>query len=111
MDLKTNYLGLKLKNPLIAGASPLCDHLDKVRALEDVGVAAITMYSLFEEQLRTTASSLILFCSAMTILSPLRQPAFQRRPCSIAMSTLIWGSCSGFARPVQCRSLDPQWHA
>lgn len=51
MQLETNYLGLALKNPLIAGASPLADDLDKVRALEDAGTAAITMYSLFEEQI------------------------------------------------------------
>ena len=51
MDLKTNYLGLELKHPLIAGASPMPDDLDKLRALEDGGIAAITMYSLFEEQI------------------------------------------------------------
>lgn len=51
MQLETNYLGLTLKNPLIAGASPLADDLDKVRALEDYGIAAVTMYSLFEEQI------------------------------------------------------------
>ncbi|MFP4259677.1 MAG: dihydroorotate dehydrogenase-like protein [Opitutales bacterium] len=51
MDLTTNYLGLELKHPLIAGASPMPDDLDKLRALEDGGIAAITMYSLFEEQI------------------------------------------------------------
>ncbi|MGB0409670.1 MAG: dihydroorotate dehydrogenase-like protein [Opitutales bacterium] len=51
MDLTTQYLGLELKHPLIAGASPLPDDLDKVRQLEDAGIAAITMYSLFEEQI------------------------------------------------------------
>jgi len=51
MDLTTQYLGLTLKHPLIAGASPLPDDLDKVRGLEDGGIAAITMYSLFEEQI------------------------------------------------------------
>lgn len=51
MNLETQYLGLNLKNPLIAGASPLADDLDQVRMLEDAGAAAITMYSLFEEQI------------------------------------------------------------
>lgn len=51
MNLETEYLGLKLKHPLIAGASPLADDLFKVRRLEDAGAAAITMYSLFEEQI------------------------------------------------------------
>ncbi len=51
MNFETQYLGLKLKHPLIVGASPLSDDLDKVRQLEDAGAAAITMYSLFEEQI------------------------------------------------------------
>jgi dihydroorotate dehydrogenase (fumarate) len=51
MNLETNYLGLSLKNPLVAGASPLSDDVHKVRELEDAGIAAITMYSLFEEQI------------------------------------------------------------
>jgi dihydroorotate dehydrogenase (fumarate) len=51
MDLSTTYLGLSLAHPLITGASPLVDQLDLVRRLEDAGAAAITMHSLFEEQL------------------------------------------------------------
>jgi dihydroorotate dehydrogenase (fumarate) len=51
MDLTTDYLGLKLKNPLMPGASPLVDDLDMVRRLEDAGASAIVMHSLFEEQL------------------------------------------------------------
>lgn len=51
MHFSTQYLGLQLKHPIIAGASPLPDDLDKVRRLEDGGIAAITMYSLFEEQI------------------------------------------------------------
>lgn len=50
-DLSTTWLGLKLKHPLLTGASPLVDDLDTVRALEDAGASAITMHSLFEEQL------------------------------------------------------------
>lgn len=51
MNLQTSWLGLKLKNPLVVGASPLVDDLDTVRALEDAGAGAITMRSLFEEQI------------------------------------------------------------
>lgn len=51
MDLSTKYLGLKLEHPLMAGASPLVDDLGMVRRLEDAGVAAIVMHSLFEEQI------------------------------------------------------------
>jgi dihydroorotate dehydrogenase (fumarate) len=51
MQLQTTYLGLKLKNPVLPGASPLVDLLDNVRRLEDAGAAAIVMHSLFEEQI------------------------------------------------------------
>jgi len=51
MDLTTQYLGLTLKNPLVAGASPLSRELDTLRALEDAGIAAVVLYSLFEEQI------------------------------------------------------------
>ena len=51
MNLATNYLGLKLKNPLMPGASPLADNLDSVRRLEDAGAAAICLNSLFAEQI------------------------------------------------------------
>lgn len=51
MDLRTEYLGLALPNPLVAGASPLADDLDGVRRLEDAGAAAIVLRSLFEEQI------------------------------------------------------------
>jgi len=50
MDLTTNYMGLRLKNPLVAGASPLSRDVDSVRQLEDAGIAAVVVYSLFEEQ-------------------------------------------------------------
>jgi len=49
--LATKWLGLSLEHPLITGASPLVDDLDMVKRLEDAGAAAITMHSLFEEQL------------------------------------------------------------
>ena len=50
-DLTTTYLGLSLKNPLVASASPLSRKLNTARHLEDAGAAAIVMYSLFEEQI------------------------------------------------------------
>jgi len=51
MNLSVRYLGLDLPNPLIAGASPMSDHIDTVRRLEDAGAAAIVLRSLFEEQI------------------------------------------------------------
>lgn len=50
-DLSTTYLGLNLKNPLVASASPLSKNIDRARKLEEAGVSAIVMYSLFEEQI------------------------------------------------------------
>ena len=52
MDLKTRYMGLDLKHPVVASASPLSESLDGIRKLEDGGAAAIVMFSLFEEQIR-----------------------------------------------------------
>lgn len=51
MDLSTRYLGLTLAHPIMTGASPLVDRLDLVKKLEDAGASAITMHSLFEEQI------------------------------------------------------------
>jgi len=51
-DLTTKYLDLKLRNPLVASASPLSHEIDSIRRLEDAGASAVVLYSLFEEQLR-----------------------------------------------------------
>ncbi|MBL4606358.1 MAG: dihydroorotate dehydrogenase-like protein [Pseudomonadales bacterium] len=51
VDITSEYLGIKLKNPLIASSSPLTGSLDKARELEDAGAAAIVLPSLFEEEL------------------------------------------------------------
>lgn len=58
MNLSTSYLGLKLKNPIVASASPLSYTLDGMKRLEDAGAAAIVMYSLFEEQIAHEAAEL-----------------------------------------------------
>jgi dihydroorotate dehydrogenase (fumarate) len=50
-SLTTKWLGLELAHPLMPGASPLGDELDSIRRLEDAGASAITLRSLFEEQL------------------------------------------------------------
>jgi dihydroorotate dehydrogenase (fumarate) len=51
MDLTTRYMGLELKNPLVASASPLNADLDNIRRLEDSGAAAVVLPSLFEEEI------------------------------------------------------------
>ncbi len=55
MDLSTDYMGLELRNPLVASASPMSRTLDGVRRLADAGVGAVVLFSLFEEQLRREA--------------------------------------------------------
>ena len=59
MDLTSNYLGLTLAHPFMVGASPLVDHLDTVKRLEDGGSAAIVLHSLFEEQISLAESGRI----------------------------------------------------
>ncbi len=49
-DLRTSYVGLELRNPVVPSASPLCAHLETLRRLEEAGAAAVVLPSLFEEQ-------------------------------------------------------------
>ena len=56
MDLRTTYMGLELKHPLVASASPLSETPEKIKRLEDAGVSAVVMFSIFEEQLRQEAA-------------------------------------------------------
>ncbi len=58
IDLSTEYMGLKLKNPIIAASSGLTDTAEKVKNLEDSGVGAVVLKSLFEEQIRMEVDSL-----------------------------------------------------
>jgi dihydroorotate dehydrogenase (fumarate) len=52
MNLKTKYLGMQLRTPLVASASPLTSNIDSIKKLEDAGASALVLHSLFEEQLR-----------------------------------------------------------
>jgi len=63
MNLTTRYMGLTLKNPVVASASPLSQSLDTIRRLEDHGASAVVMFSLFEEQIRHDMDSLDHFMS------------------------------------------------
>ena len=51
VDLRTKYLGLELKNPLVVAACPLTQSIDNLKKLEEAGAAAAVMPSLFEEQI------------------------------------------------------------
>jgi dihydroorotate dehydrogenase (fumarate) len=61
IDLSTTYLGLKLKNPLVVSASPLCQDVSNVRRMEDSGAAAVVLHSLFEEQIDLESDELDRF--------------------------------------------------
>ena len=51
-DLRTQYMGLSLRNPLVASAGPLSQSLDGIKALSEGGAGARVMYPLFENALR-----------------------------------------------------------
>ncbi|MBN1437984.1 MAG: dihydroorotate dehydrogenase-like protein [Anaerolineales bacterium] len=57
-DLSTTYLGLKLKNPLVAASSPFSKKTDTIRRMEDAGLSAVVMHSLFEEQINHESNAL-----------------------------------------------------
>jgi dihydroorotate dehydrogenase (fumarate) len=129
MDLSTTYLGLKLKNPLMPGASPLVDELDTVKRLEDAGAAAIVMHSLFEEQIvreevatyRTTESHAQSFAEAASFFPPkdafalgpddyLEQLVRIKDAVSVPVIGSLNGSTSGgwlrYARDIQAAGAD-----
>jgi dihydroorotate dehydrogenase (fumarate) len=58
IDLSTNYLGLRLENPVVVSPSPLCQELDNIRRMEDAGAGAIVLHSLFEEQFEIESRAL-----------------------------------------------------
>lgn len=57
-NLSTQYLGLKLKNPLVASSSPLCKEIDNLKQMEDAGASAVVLHSLFEEQITLESNEL-----------------------------------------------------
>jgi len=69
IDLSTDYLGLKLRNPLVASASPLSREIGNLRQMEDAGAAAIVLHSLFEEQINLESQELDRFLSHGTDVS------------------------------------------
>ena len=55
MNLATRYLGLDLRNPLVASAGPMTQTADRIKRLAEAGVGAVVLPSLFEEQIRAEA--------------------------------------------------------
>jgi dihydroorotate dehydrogenase (fumarate) len=70
IDLSTTYLGLKLKNPLVASSSPMCEEVGNVRRMEDAGAAAVVLHSLFEEQIELESDELDRFIMQGAEISP-----------------------------------------
>jgi len=58
-NLATNYLGLKLSNPLIVSSSGLTNSVEKIRQLEELGAGAVVLKSLFEEQIQAEAGRML----------------------------------------------------
>src|SRR5476649_2547302 len=69
IDLSTTYLGLKLKNPLVASSSPMCQDVGNVRRIEDAGAAAVVLQSLFEEQIDIESDELDRFLTESSDVS------------------------------------------
>jgi len=69
IDLSTTYLGLQLKNPLVASSSPMCADVGNVRRMEDAGAAAVVLHSLFEEQIEQESDELDRFMDAGSEIS------------------------------------------
>lgn len=76
-SLKTEWLGLKLRNPLVVSSSSLTDSLEKLQALEEVGAGAVVLKSLFEEQLELESSRIQGSVDATDELSAEGQRYFQ----------------------------------
>jgi len=80
VDLRTRYLGLELKHPVVASASPLTSSVDSLKRLQDAGVAAVVLPSLFEEQIEhedMATHNLMLYGAE---LSPEAQGFFPEMP-------------------------------
>ena len=76
MDLKTSYLGLELRTPFVASASPLSEDISKIIKMEEAGISAVVLHSLFEEQIRIEQMQLDHFTSVGDYISPEAQKFF-----------------------------------
>ncbi|RMG47303.1 MAG: dihydroorotate dehydrogenase-like protein [Acidobacteria bacterium] len=63
IDLSTEYLGLRLRTPVVPSPSPLCESLDNLRRMEDAGAGAVVLHSLFEEQINIESHDLDTYLS------------------------------------------------
>jgi dihydroorotate dehydrogenase (fumarate) len=63
IDLSTDYIGLPLRSPLVASSGPMCQDIDAILRMEDAGIAAVVLHSLFEEQIAIESNQLDSFLS------------------------------------------------
>ena len=78
IDLSTTYLGLKLKNPLVASSSPMCREVGNIRRLEDAGASAIVLHSLLKSRSTSITTSSIASSPRVPISPPNPLPATSR---------------------------------
>ncbi len=70
MELTTEYMGMKLRTPLVPSASPLSEDVDNIKSMEDAGAAAVVLHSLFEEQIEQERHDLNFHMTANTYSFP-----------------------------------------
>jgi dihydroorotate dehydrogenase (fumarate) len=89
-DLGTSYMGIGLKNPIVAGASMLTCDMDTIKALEEAGAAALVTCSLFEEQIQLERFKLQEDLTAFDNLHPEMTDIFPELEHSGAETHLMW---------------------
>ena len=94
VDLTTSYLGLSLKNPLVASASPLSKRIETALQLEEAGVSAIVMYSLFEEQIIQESLKLDRDLSRGVNYTPKRRITCPITGCTASVLRTTWIICA-----------------
>jgi dihydroorotate dehydrogenase (fumarate) len=86
VDLATTYMGIPLTSPVVPSASPLSAELDNIKRMEDAGAGAVTLHSLFEEQIESEAEALAyylergtdMYREALTYFPPVQE--YRRAP-------------------------------
>jgi dihydroorotate dehydrogenase (fumarate) len=107
MDLSTSYLGVKLRTPLVASASPLSRNLDDVKLLEDAGAAAIVFHSVFEEQLQSGPSAADFRVGPELYLNHIAQAKESVRiPIIGSVNAAAPGSWVGYVRQIEQAGAD-----
>jgi dihydroorotate dehydrogenase (fumarate) len=97
IDLSTTYLGLKLKNPLVASSSPVCEDVGNIRRIEDSGAAAVVLHSLFEEQIEQESDELDRFIEAGAEVGPESISHFPE------LTHRVWGPDTYLTHIVKCK--------